>query len=282
MKRIFEILLIAVLLAACSVNEVPKKFIPKKADIFAKSYIDSLVNGNTEYCFSKLDKKYQNEDARTFFASGYKKLKDKELISSRIVNAQKTIIFLDNTETDYNLIYEYQYSDNLWMYYKIQLTEKENDFVIQSFLIQSEDQSLGKINEFSLNKKSFIHFLWLNILIIVVLFILITLIFAIKTPVKKKWLWIIFILTGFVSFSLNWTTGEIIIQIFNFKILGASIVRSGIIGPWIVSFSIPIGAIVFWIKRRKILNDIKKKDGNEATKGIVQLEDGVDNEKDSD
>jgi len=66
-------------------------------------------------------------------------------------------------------------------------------------------------------------------------------------------LWIIFILFGFVTFSLNWTTGEFEIQLISIKLFGVGIIKLGIIAPWIVSFSIPIGAIIFWIKRKKVI-----------------------------
>ena len=276
-------MMISILLSGCSMNEIPEKLIPKKADEFSKNYIDSLENGKTDYCFNKLDKQYQNEEAKAFYSISYENLKDKDLISSRIVNSQKRTIFFENTVTNYNLVYEYEYSGNLWVYYTFQLLEKENDFVVQTFSILPSDQSLSKIHEFTFENKSFINFLWIFLVIIIPIFILVTLIFAIRTPLKRKWLWIIFILFGFVAFSLNWTTGEIRFQLINFKLFGAGIVKSGIIAPWIVSFAIPIGAIVFWFKRNKIIfNEIKEENDDPTKKNIVHSADSAKNKDDSD
>ena len=245
-------------------NEIPEKLIPKKADEFAKNYIDSLENGKTDYCFNKLDKQYQNEEAKAFFSQSYENLKDKDLISARIVNSEKRTVFFKNKTTTYYLSYEYEYSDNLWIYYNFQLLQKDNDFLVQTFNIQPTDHSLSETYKFSFENKSFTHYLWFFFLILIPLFIVITLIFAIKTPLRRKWLWIIFILLGFSSFSLNWTTGEFGFQLIRFHLLGAGIVKSGIIAPWIVSFSIPLGAILFWFKRQKNINMVGK-ENNDTT-----------------
>lgn len=239
-------------------NEIPEKLIPKEANKFAKNYIEHLENGETEYCYNKLEEQYQNENAKVFLFQNYENLKDKDLISNRIVNLQKRTIYFENTVTTYNLVYEYEYSDNLWIYYTFQLLEKENDFVVQTFNIQPYDQPLNKIHEFTFENKSFINYLWIFFTIIIPTFILVSLIFAIRTPLKRKWLWIIFILFGFVAFSLNWTTGEFGFQLINFKLLGVGFFKSGLIAPWIVSFAIPVGAIVFWVKRNKIMNEMEE------------------------
>ena len=111
------------------------------------------------------------------------------------------------------------------------------------------DESISKVTAFSFNNKEFTHYLFLGYAILIPIFILITLIFVIKTKLDKKWLWIIGSLFGFMKFSINWTTGEIGFKLINFSFLGAGFTKSGDIAPWIITFSIPIVAIVFWFKR---------------------------------
>jgi hypothetical protein len=263
MKRIFAILIFSILLGGCSMNEIPEKLIPKKADEFARNYIDKLKNGDTEYCYNKLEEEFQNEEAKTIFSQSYELLKDKDLTSSRIVTSQKSTTYFDHTVTNfYNLDYEYSYSDTLWVYYSFKILEEENEFIVQGLNIQPTDQSLSNVYRFTFKNKPFINYLWLFFSVIIPIFILISLFYAIKTPMKRKWLWIIFILVGLSSFSLNWTTNEFGFQLIRFRLLGAGIVKSGIIAPWIVSFSIPVGAIIFWFKRRRILNEIEKTDND--------------------
>ena len=80
------------------------------------------------------------------------------------------------------------------------------------------------------------------------IFILVTLVFAIRAKLSRKWLWIIGILLGFVKFSLNWTTGQVGFQIISFQLLGAGFSKAGLVAPWTLSFTLPIVAVIFWIK----------------------------------
>ena len=264
MKQFIKILIFLVFLSGCSSSEIPQKLIPEKADKFAKDYINKLANGDTEYCFNKLSKEFQDDNARAFYIQMYENIKGKKLISSRIINSQYSTTYAVKETTIYSLAYEYEYEypNSLWVYYTFQILKKDNDFEVQTFNINPSDHSLSLDYEFTFKNKSFRHFLWLFFSIIIPLFILTTIVFIIKTPIKKKWLWIIFILIGFVSFSLNWTTGEFGISPISFKLLGAGFIKSGIIAPWIISFSIPFGAIFFWIKRRQILTENKQKEDN--------------------
>lgn len=265
MKQFFKIFIFVVFLSGCSSNEIPQKLIPENADKFAKDYIDKLANGDTEYCINKLSKEFQDDKASEFYSQMHEFIKNKTLISSRIVNSEYRTIYANKETTTYRLSYEYEYPNNLWVYYTFQILKNDSDFEVQTFNITPSDHSLSLDYEFTFHNKTFRHFLWLFFSIFVPLFMLTTIVFTIKTPIKKKWLWIIFILVGFVSFSLNWTTGEFGISPISFKLLGAGFFKSGIIAPWIISFSIPFGAIFFWIKRRQILTELKQKEDNATT-----------------
>lgn len=84
------------------------------------------------------------------------------------------------------------------------------------------------------------------------MFILVTLVACIRTKMRRrKWRWILFVLVGGVSLSLNWTTGEIGFSPLSVRLLGASAMTTSAYSPWIVSISFPLGAAMFWLKRRK-------------------------------
>jgi len=93
----------------------------------------------------------------------------------------------------------------------------------------------------------------LTIAIIDVLLIFVTLAVCIITPIsKKKWLWIVFILVGVGSVSVNWTNGKYAIQVLSIYLFGASAAATGPDAPWIITATIPLGAIVFWFKRKRL------------------------------
>ncbi|HAI69239.1 MAG TPA: hypothetical protein DCM38_07375, partial [Gammaproteobacteria bacterium] len=64
---------------------------------------------------------------------------------------------------------------------------------------------------------------------------------------------LIFILFGFVNVTVNWTTGGINIDPLSILLLGAGFRKVGLYGPVLISVAIPLGAIIFMIKRKKWL-----------------------------
>jgi hypothetical protein len=50
---------------------------------------------------------------------------------------------------------------------------------------------------------------------------------------------------------LNWTSGLFVLKPLTFQIFSLSAVRDGLAGPWILSLSIPAGAIAFLLHVRR-------------------------------
>lgn len=62
---------------------------------------------------------------------------------------------------------------------------------------------------------------------------------------RRKWLWGILAFAGLGAFHMNWTTGQITVQIVSIQLIGAGVTRTlSVVAPWIVSATIPIGAVV--------------------------------------
>jgi hypothetical protein len=95
--------------------------------------------------------------------------------------------------------------------------------------------------------------LFLLLTIVVPLFCIVSATVCLRSKVRRKWLWIMFILFGFVSFQLNWTTGQIVLEPLSLQFLGSSIVRAGVYGPWMISFSLPLGGFLVLLLRKKLL-----------------------------
>ena len=73
-----------------------------------------------------------------------------------------------------------------------------------------------------------------------------------QTPSGLYRLWIIFILFGLGPLSLNWTTDQIGFSLLSFLLFSGSAMASSIYSPWIISVSLPVGAVLFWIFRNKL------------------------------
>ena len=75
---------------------------------------------------------------------------------------------------------------------------------------------------------------------------------------SRRWLWTLGSLFGFIGFGLNWSTGAWAI-LFGASLLGAQATKAGPFAPWILSFFVPIVAIVvivLWFRARKSNGDV--------------------------
>ena len=250
MKRVSLFLIGTVLLLGCTREEIPDSRIPDDANRYCNKFMHELKKGNIDSCFNAFAAKYQNEKTRQSLYKTYLKIKDKEPVNKKVTNARSTYSTLEKAEREY-LQYEYEYNE-FWLYLDFNLIPKDNSFSVHTFIARPHQQSLRKLHGINFLEKGFIHYLFTGLSIAIVFFMLISLIFAIKTPLTKKWLWIIYILFAFGSIQLNWTTGELGFSLVSIKLLGAGFSQGGIVSPWIMSFGIPVGAIHFWVKRIKL------------------------------
>ncbi|GGF06876.1 hypothetical protein GCM10011611_10460 [Aliidongia dinghuensis] len=95
--------------------------------------------------------------------------------------------------------------------------------------------------------------MFLGLTALVPLFIVITAIICTLTTMRRrKWLWLLFILFGIGQLSLNWTNGSLYVTPTFVQLLGAGWSQSGLYGPIMLHFSVPLGAIIFVVLRRRL------------------------------
>ena len=237
-------------------DKVPDKLIKKNVDKFARDFINNLNKGEIDSCYNKIEETYQNDSLLIGLKNMHELLKDKAQINSRIISYKFSKTHSISNGNDFNTFsieYEYQYSTDRWAYYSFILLEENNQYKVISFNFLPTYKSLDNIHDFTLKGKSFFHYLWLTLMILIPIFIILTIIFIIRTPLKYKWLWILLVIFGVVKFQLNWTTGEFDYQLLNFTLFGVGFVKWGVIAPWILSFSLPLVAIIFWFKRKSFI-----------------------------
>lgn len=249
MKKNFLLLLVfSIGLISCNPQIDFKKYVPKTVDNFATDFIKQIHKGEIDTCMKLVLPEMNNEKGRQFLTNVYSNIRTYSIDSFRIISARKNTLFGSDGFTNYGIDYEYNVG-NKFLYFTFGIKEQNNKLTIIAFDGTIMEDSLEKVNAFTFKDKGFIHFMFLGFAILIPVFIIITLIFAIRTKLNKKWLWIIGILFGFIQFSLNWTTGQFGFKLINISILGAGIAKGGNVAPWIISFSLPIIGIYFWYKR---------------------------------
>jgi len=248
-KRFYLFLIIPVLeLVGCKPIINTNNIVPSHVDKFATGFISELHNGNIENCLVLVHPEMNNEKGRQFLTTTFYKIKPFLIDSFRMINANRTIMYGDDGFTNYSIDYEYFVGDK-FLYFNLGISEQNNRLKITQFDYKLMDESFSKLTAFSFENKDFTHYLFLAYALLIPIFIIITLIFVIQTKLYRKWLWIVGCLIGFMKFSINWTTGQVGFKLIGISFLGAGFTKAGDIAPWIITFSIPIIAIIFWLKR---------------------------------
>jgi hypothetical protein len=249
MKNIYKlIILIAVVVLnfSCSYEKISEKFIPKEESEFAKEYITKLRNKEFEYVKGLMGSEIisQVNDELLLKMANY--FRDGELISTTIIGSQ---VYTFNGEWQGNFTFEYEFESG-WNIANAVLKKVGDGYEVIGINVYQTEDSQKALNAFSLSSKSPFHYLILLLALIVPLFIITSVCFCARTPIpKRKWLWIIFILLGFGSIGINWSSGQYAIQIHCVNLLGASATSASPYAPWIIKAYLPLGAIIFWFKR---------------------------------
>ncbi len=153
-----------------------------------------------------------------------------------------------------DLTYEYEFRDQ-WVLASVVMEKRDGESRIMGLNVNPQQESLKEQNRFTLSGKTPKHYLILLLAIVLPLFTLWTLVLCIRTTFKgKKWPWILFVLVGFGQLGLNWTTGDLSFTPVSFQVFSSSFFAA-FNGPWTLSISIPVGAIVFLLKRNELKAD---------------------------
>ena len=150
-----------------------------------------------------------------------------------------------------NLTVEYGYGNSQWVLVTAQLRGEPGEFRIWGFHVQKLPKSLSELNAFTFSGKGWIHCFFIFAMALAFGITVYALMLCVRTAgLRRKWLWVLFILFGVCAFSLNWTTGEFKVAVLHFNLFSAAAMRSGFAGPWILTYCVPVGAMVFLSKRR--------------------------------
>lgn len=249
MKTVLKIAtgLLIVLIAACSYQNMADMLTPKKESQFAKDYLHQLQSRNFDYVKKYIDPSIKEKVTNDLLGQVANYFPTGKLLSTKLIGSQVNKF---NDQWEGNFSFEYHFSGG-WAVANVALKEKNHSLSVIGFHVYKTNGSLRKINKFSLVGKSALQYVIFALAIAVPLFVIVTLYFCVRTPMpKRKWLWVLFVLVGFVSITVNWTTGQTAIQLLTIKLFSASAMAASPFSPWFISVSIPVGAILFWFKRK--------------------------------
>lgn len=146
---------------------------------------------------------------------------------------------------------ENEYVDE-WLLVVVATRAIDGKQVLSGLHVYPQPASQGYLNRFTLAGKGLVHILVLNLALLVPAFIIFSLVQFIRTPAPSvKWLWILFIVVAVGQFDFNWTSGVLNFKPLSFQLFGAGFLRSGVAGPIHLHIGLPIGGVIFLLKRRR-------------------------------
>lgn len=149
------------------------------------------------------------------------------------------------------IVVENEYVDK-WLLVVISMRAVDSKRVLSGLHVYPQPASQAYLNRFSLAGKGLVHILVLNLALLVPAFIIFSLVQFIRTPAPSvKWLWILFIVVAVGQFDFNWTSGALSFKPLGFQLFGAGFLRAGVAGPIHLHIGLPIGGVIFLLKRRR-------------------------------
>lgn len=240
-------------------TELPILEKAKKADIFAKSFITNITRGKVNDAINSVDNTTQYEAIKDLIITASNSLRGAKFRTYRVVESSWRSYSFSNKDdyTIYSLGYEYKYQQaNVLFVFKIK--EMNNVLSVANFNGKILSAPLEDLTKFDFNNKTYLHYVFILLSIIILVINIWTFIYMTytKISIKKKILWGVLILSlSFPKILINWNSGEIDFNIFNFSLLGGvGLQKANLYSSWILSFNIPIGALLYWNKKKNIIN----------------------------
>jgi hypothetical protein len=229
-----------------------ERFAPSDSRQFVRSFLDTLIAGPTEQSVGALSPRVGQVAGVT---DSLRVLRERftvlgHLDSLPVVGAN---VFSGAGSVRRDLAFEFHGARGLGLV-QVALLEEGGRRYVDALHLTPLAEPLGVANGFARNL-GLTQALVLGIALSIALFTLGTAVVVARTRMPRRWGWALLALLGFGQFMLNWTTGETGARLFNVQLFGASIVRSGPVAPWVVSFSFPLGAILALRRRKQVLVD---------------------------
>ncbi|MCP5488173.1 MAG: hypothetical protein H7A43_05945 [Verrucomicrobia bacterium] len=251
----FRLVIVAILMTAlcgCNPNDylsnMMNRMAPDDDEALAKQCLSALLAGDFKIVTEQLDPQFVKPGIESNLTQVAAMLDHGDPLSLELVGCN---VFTTPDKKRSHLTYQYQFT-NAWVLAAITIDTVDGNKKVFGLNVNPIPKSLGELNAFTLSGKGIQHYVLLALAVAVPIFIIWTFVLCVRTKIRKKWLWIIFILVGIAKLNLNWTTGQMGFQPIALQIPGAGMAKMGLYAPWILTVSFPLGAILFLIKRRKL------------------------------
>ncbi|WED64470.1 hypothetical protein PXH66_19190 [Synoicihabitans lomoniglobus] len=252
-------LIVAVLVILSGTSCRPRQWIGLIADdsieAVAIGYLDALLAGDLDQITRDIDSPQRSPDLPIKLLEMRQHFPNGKFLSRELINYQsKWRVTGSARRARHDLIYEYHYPDT-WVVARVvfeySATETPNLKIIQVAPRSSSSSWVSMIRPPRFSPSVAII---LSLAAVVLGGIVVTFIVCLRTPFKRrKWLWALFILVGFGQILVDTGSGKIGLRLLSIQIGGVSVIANGPGTSWVWAVSFPLGAILFWVRRRELV-----------------------------
>jgi hypothetical protein len=241
--------ILALLMTGCGANIFIERYVPTDADEFIRGYIDKLRSGEIEAALAQLDPKTTTETTTGALKEMAAVLGQGEILSVKLVKFRNVPSYFTGTRRS-SLTYHVELS-GVWLHLTTVVDRaKDGALSVYGLYVRRLPGSPAEMNTFGLAGKTPRHYFVLFLALGVHIFIIYTAVLCVRTRMHRKWRWFILVLLGAGNFMFDWTSGLWGLRLVSGWFMGGLILRDGLDGPWMIYIALPVGAILFHIRRR--------------------------------
>lgn len=152
-----------------------------------------------------------------------------------------------------------------WLLANVVLADTGDGYMVTGVNVLPIPRPLQAVNRFTFAGKGALHYAVLALAVLVALFVVATLVVCARTRIaRRKWLWLVFIALGLGRVTLDWSNGHVSFDPVQIDLLGAGYVQQSPYAPPFVFLGLPLGAMVFWVRRRRLAAEPSSGNGRGA------------------
>jgi hypothetical protein len=240
-------------LSGCNQATLMQKTIPQEDEAITRRYVDDLRQNRLNQIEQDLDPGLKDSNMHGTLASMAAMFPAQEPVSTKVVGFRS---FLGNIRrTEITLDYEYPQK---WLLAEVVTQKSGGATSIVGIHVTPIANSLENLNRFTLVGKGATQYAILSLAVLAPLLSLSVLVLCIKTRMgKKKWVWLIFVVLSVGKLVVNWTTGQVFFIPLAIQVPAGG-ANAQLYGPWLVYVSIPLGAIIFLIMRKSLVEPVQQ------------------------
>jgi hypothetical protein len=150
-----------------------------------------------------------------------------------------------------NFTFQFQYA-SAWLLANVVVRTAGSERSARGFHVRALPDSLRRLNAFTWRRKSFRHFALAALAVVAFATSVAGVVACARSRIRRKPLWLLVSAFGVGQVMIDWTTGTTASRPFSVQLLSVGIQRANEFAPWILSISVPVGAILFFSLQQKL------------------------------